>query len=142
MELSLRDIRETKKRYAGHKLAIQISLLASLLLLMFRTRTVITSHISKLERLLTYLASIKLVMEEPTKVALLLVVLFEDKDYTAVVSSLKTLGDQSIIWNYTLMRLLDDYAQLSLPTATIQVDKSSKPEHDTGYLTSSSIRRT
>lgn len=73
---------------------------------------------------------------------LLLVTLSGQKDHTDVVTSLKTLGDQRIKWNYTIMRLLDEYAQLNRPTASEEVDRSSKAENDTGYLASSSIGRT
>lgn len=47
-------------------------------------------HIAKVEGLFMQWASMKLVMEEPLKRALLMVTLPEHKDYTAVVTSVKT----------------------------------------------------
>lgn len=52
----------------------------------FRKVCIMASHITKLAGLLTQLASTKLVMQEPLKVAHLLVTLSEPKAYTAMVT--------------------------------------------------------
>lgn len=82
-----------------------------------RTVFVMASHIAKLEGRFTQLASMQLVMKKPFKVALSLVTLSKNEYYSAVVTSLKRLGDERITWNYTVMRLLPENAQLDRPTA-------------------------
>lgn len=99
------------------------------------------SDVAKRKGLFTQLASMRFVMEEPIKMALSLVTLSEPKHYTAVVTVFKTLREQRITWNYTVIPLLDEYAQLNRSTASEEAETSSKAKTDTGYLASSSVTR-
>lgn len=69
-----------KGRCAWHTLANQVSLFTTLLLMRFGKGSVMVSHIANLEGLFTQLVSTRLVMNEPHKVALLLVTLSKHKD--------------------------------------------------------------
>lgn len=87
------------------------------------------------------LASVELVMEEPLKKALLLVSLSKEKDYTALVTSLKTFRDQIITLEYTVIRLPDEYVQLNRPTPSEKADTGVMTENEMRNLASSSINR-
>lgn len=63
--------------------------------------------------------------------AILLVTLSVHKDYDAVFTLLKLLGDERITWIYTEMRLFDAYAQLNWLTASRQTGMSGKTGDDT-----------
>lgn len=98
----------------------------SLLLLKFRTRSVMESHNANLGGLPTQLASMNFVLKVTLKMVLLLVTLSKHKDYTAMVASLKKLGAQRSTWSYIAVRMFDEYAQVNRPTLSQQADRSSR----------------
>lgn len=94
MRLHLRDVRKTernRRRTQTGKLDFIVYLPTAS---QIQKRSVMASHTAKIEALFTQLAFMKVIVDKPLKVAFLLLTLSEHRNYAAVVTSLKTLGDQ------------------------------------------------
>lgn len=102
-----------KERYAAKSLVNQGSSLTLLLALKYVKCMIISSYTAHIEEHMSQLAAMMMIIEEPLKVALLLVRISDHKNYATVVTFLKTIGTQEVTRNHTVMQLLDECTQFT-----------------------------
>ena len=124
------------ERYAGKKVANQISVLTTLMNLKAIKDTTMGDHVARMESLIHRLTSMALAMAELIQVAVLLVSLENWLEYNGMVASIKTMDPGVAKWTNVTAKMINEQKKhsKSIVTPTYDTDKPILRHHATSGL--------